>query len=61
MRVLWTFIWSFLLVQMMSYVISAMTGTTYDFGQASIMSVVVTVLIFVISAAVPNEPVEQHH
>ncbi|MNG31947.1 hypothetical protein D3C84_1178460 [compost metagenome] len=61
MRLLWTFIWSFLLVQMMSYVISAMTGSTYDFSQASIMSVVVTALIVIISAVVPNEPAGQHH
>ncbi|MFB9762634.1 YjzD family protein [Ectobacillus funiculus] len=61
MRLLWTFIWSFLLMQMMSYIISSMTGSTYDFGQATIMSVVVTVLIFIISAILPNEPAGQHH
>ncbi|GAA3329662.1 YjzD family protein [Ectobacillus funiculus] len=62
MRLLWTFIWSFLLMQMMSYIISSMTGSTYDFGQATIMSVVVTVFdFFIISAILPNEPAGQHH
>lgn len=61
MRLLWTFIWSFLLVQMMGYVISAMTGSTYDFNQASIMSVVVTALIVIIAAVIPNEPAGQQH
>ncbi|ENQ3081043.1 YjzD family protein [Bacillus multifaciens] len=61
MRVIWAFIWSFLLVQMMSYVISAMTpGGTYDFGQASIFSVILTVLVIAIGALIPNEPAQQH-
>ncbi|EEM42953.1 hypothetical protein bthur0004_10690 [Bacillus thuringiensis serovar sotto str. T04001] len=37
-----------------------MTGGTYDFNQASIFSVVLAVLVLAISAAIPNEPVEQH-
>ncbi|WP_412839320.1 YjzD family protein [Bacillus paranthracis] len=57
MRFIWALIWSFLLVHMMSYVIGSMTGGTYDFNQASIFSVV---LVLAISAAIPNEPVEQH-
>ncbi|WP_028402567.1 YjzD family protein [Ectobacillus panaciterrae] len=61
MRFIWTFIWSFFLMQMASYVIGAMTGTTYDFVQATMLSVVMSVLVIVISAVLPNEPVEQHH
>ncbi|EEL51764.1 MULTISPECIES: YjzD family protein [Bacillus] len=60
MRVIWAFIWSFMLVHMMSYVISSMTGGVYDFQQASIFSVVLAVLVMAIAAAIPNEPVEQH-
>ncbi|MDM5187476.1 YjzD family protein [Bacillus sp. DX4.1] len=60
MRVIWAFIWSFMLVHMMSYVISSMTGGTYDFGQASIFSIVLAVLVMAIGATIPNEPVEQH-
>jgi hypothetical protein len=60
MRVLWTLIWSFLLVQMMAYVISSMTGSTYDFVQASIISVVMAAFVMILSAFIPNEPVEHH-
>ncbi|MGR5996739.1 YjzD family protein [Bacillus cereus] len=61
MRFIWALIWSFLLVHMMSYVIGSMTGGTYDFNQASIFSSCsCTVLVLAISAAIPNEPVEQH-
>ncbi|MDZ5606325.1 YjzD family protein [Bacillus pseudomycoides] len=60
MRVIWAFIWSFLLVHMMSYVIGSMTGGKYNFEQASIFSVVLAVLVMAIAAAIPNEPVEQH-
>ncbi|MGG2093225.1 YjzD family protein [Bacillus sp. S13(2024)] len=61
MRVIWAFIWSFLLVQMMSYVLSSMTpGVTYDFQQATIFSVIITVIVIVLGALIPNEPAEQH-
>ncbi|MBO9128663.1 YjzD family protein [Bacillus sp. 165] len=60
MRVVWTLIWSFLLSQMMAYVISSMTGTTYDFMQATIMSVVIAVGVMLVAAVIPNEPVEHH-
>ncbi|WP_242272129.1 YjzD family protein [Bacillus cereus group sp. BfR-BA-01310] len=60
MRFIWALIWSFLLVHMMSYVIGSMTGGAYDFNLASIFSVVLAVLVLAISAAIPNEPVEQH-
>ncbi|AIK39806.1 DUF2929 domain-containing protein [Bacillus pseudomycoides] len=60
MRVIWAFIWSFMLVHMMSYVISSMTGGVYDFALASKFSIVLAVLVMAIAAAIPNEPVEQH-
>jgi hypothetical protein len=61
MRFIWAFIWSFFLVQMASYVISSMTGSTYDFMQATIMSLVIGVLVIIVTAVLPNEPAEQHH
>ncbi|MFD3447324.1 YjzD family protein [Microbacteriaceae bacterium 4G12] len=60
MRVIFGFFWSFVLVQMASYVISSMTGGTYDFKLATIISLVVGVLVMLISVFIPNEPVEQH-
>ncbi|WP_416828733.1 YjzD family protein [Ectobacillus polymachus] len=60
MKYIASFFWSFVLVQMASYVISSMTQTTYDFTQSTIMSVVISVLILFIGSLVPNEPSEQH-
>lgn len=65
MQVIFGFVWSFLLVQMASYVISSMTGGTYDFQQATIISFVVGIIVMLLSVFIPNEPVEQqsatHH
>ncbi|CAM4090435.1 YjzD family protein [Bacillus manliponensis] len=60
MRVIWAFIWSFVLTHMVSYVVGSMLGSTYNFQEASIYSVAVTVLVLLVGAAIPNEPVEQH-
>ncbi len=61
MRFFWTFFWTFLLVQMLSYVVSSMTpGSKFDFMAGAIISVGVTVLIFIASAVIPNQPVEKH-
>ncbi|WP_379969984.1 YjzD family protein [Ectobacillus sp. sgz5001026] len=60
MKYISSFFWSFVLVQMASYVISSMTSTKYDFTQSTLMSVVITVLILLIASLVPNEPSKQH-
>lgn len=61
MRYIWTFFWTFLLVQMLSYVVSSMTeGAVFDFQTGAMISVVVAVLILIASAIIPNEPVEKH-
>ncbi|WP_066071112.1 YjzD family protein [Neobacillus soli] len=61
MRFFWTFLWSFLLVQMLSYVVSSMTpGATFEFIPGAIVSVGVTILIFIASAVIPNEPAVKH-
>ncbi|MEH6905444.1 YjzD family protein [Neobacillus drentensis] len=61
MRFFWTFFWSFLLVQMLTYVVSSMTpGAEYEFMPAVIASVVVTILIFVVTTVIPNEPAAKH-
>jgi hypothetical protein len=59
-RYFWTFFWAFLLVQMLTYVVSSMVGTTYNVQTGSILAIVVTVMILIISAIIPNEPVEKH-
>ncbi|MGG3469811.1 DUF2929 family protein [Neobacillus pocheonensis] len=60
MRFFWTFFWLFLLVQMLTYVVSSMNGVGFDFKLGSILAVAVTVLVFVVSSLIPNEPVEKH-
>jgi len=60
MRYFWTLFWTFLLVQMLNYVVTSMTGTTYDFNTGTLIAVIVAVLIFVVTLVIPNEPVDHH-
>nr|WP_238942034.1 YjzD family protein [Bacillus sp. REN10] len=55
-----TFFWSFLLIQMLSYVVGSMNGAAFTWMPGTIISIIVAVLLFVISALVPNDPVEHH-
>jgi hypothetical protein len=60
-RFFWTFFWSFLLVQMLTYVVSSMTpGAKFEFMPGVIVSVGVTLLIYVAAALIPNEPASKH-
>lgn len=61
MRYTWTFFWVFLLIHMTTYVVSSMSGAIYDFRQATIISVVATILVYVVAAIIPDEPVEDAH
>lgn len=62
MRIFWTVFWSFLLSQMLVYVISSMTGNTYEFMQGVVLTVVFSVIIILLGeVGVPNEPNEAHH
>ena len=62
MRFLVTFFWSFLLMQMITYVVSSMAGAGYSFTTGVIISVIVSLLVFVLTAILPNEePAENHH
>lgn len=60
MSYFWTLFWTFLLVQMLNYVVSSMTGATFDLVTGSILAVIVTVLLFVVSVIIPNDPVDHH-
>ncbi|WML51570.1 YjzD family protein [Neobacillus sp. PS3-12] len=60
MRYFWSLFWGFLLVQMLTYVVSSMIGTTYDFKMGTILTVVLVVMVYAISALIPNEPAEKH-
>lgn len=60
MRFFWSLFWGFLLVQMLTYVISSMLGTAYDFKLGTILTVFVVALVYVLSSIIPNDPVEKH-
>ncbi|MGM7636198.1 YjzD family protein [Bacillus sp. Hm123] len=60
MQYIMTFFWSFLLIQMLSYVVGSMVGAEFTWLPGTIISIIVAILLFVISALVPNDPVEHH-
>lgn len=60
MRYLWTFFWTFLLVQMLNYVTGSMIGTPFDLKSGTIIAVVATIIIIALPAVLPNEPEEKH-
>jgi Mg2+/Co2+ transporter CorB len=57
-RVFWTFFWTFLLINMVTYVVSSMQGIEYHFATGSTLAIAATVLILVIAQLIPNEPIE---
>lgn len=46
---------------MTTYVVSSMGGIAYNFTQATIIAVVATILIYIVAAIIPDEPVEDAH
>ncbi|MCK7605585.1 YjzD family protein [Geobacillus stearothermophilus] len=60
MRLFWTFFWTFLLVQMATYVMGSMQGIGYNFTTGSLLGVIVTVLVLVVAALIPDEPAGDH-
>lgn len=61
MRYLVTFFWVFLLLQMIVYVVSSMNGAAYSFNMGLVLSIPITILISIVPALIPDDPVEQHH
>jgi predicted PurR-regulated permease PerM len=61
MKYILTLIWSFLLVTMLNYVVSSVQDVPFDFLLGAILSVVVAVVIFIIAAIIPNDPVVTEH
>lgn len=46
---------------MLNYVVSSVLGVPFDFVAGAIISVVVSILVFIIAAIIPNEPVAHDH
>lgn len=61
MQYIGTFFWSFLLISLLNYVVSAVQNVPFDFMIGVYISLVVSVLIFVISAIIPDEPTAEKH
>ena len=63
MQYIMTFVWSFLLITMLNYVVSSVLNVPFEFMTGVIVSVAFAVLIFIIAAIIPNDPVEhaEHH
>ncbi|MEO4054249.1 YjzD family protein [Solibacillus sp. CAU 1738] len=63
MQYIMTFFWSFLLVSMLNYVVSSVIDVPFNFADGAIVSVAFSVLVLIIAAIIPNEPVADtdHH
>jgi len=59
MKIIFTLIWSFALVTMLNYVVSSIYNVEFNFTLGAILSVIVSGIIFVLSAIIPNDPVVQ--
>ena len=63
MQYIIAFVWSFLLISMLNYVVSSVLNVPFDFMTGVIVSVAFAVVVFIIAAIIPSEPVEhaEHH
>ena len=57
MKYIFTFVWSFVLVAMLNYVVSSINNVPFDFDLGAILSLVVSLVILLITAILPNDPV----
>ncbi|MDI2589678.1 YjzD family protein [Psychrobacillus sp. NEAU-3TGS] len=62
MHYIMTFIWSAILVSMLNYVVSSVQNVEFVFKDGLIMSIPVAIMVFIITAIIPNDPLpkEQH-
>ncbi|KHD85916.1 YjzD family protein [Heyndrickxia ginsengihumi] len=55
MKYILTLFWTFLLVEMLGYVGSAMTNSKYDVTTMAILSIFVTIFILIVNACLSNK------
>jgi Protein of unknown function (DUF2929) len=60
MHFIWTFIWTFLLAQMMTYVISSMNNTHFDFMTGTIVSIALTIILYVFPPLLSTKDEGEH-
>ncbi|WP_203332410.1 DUF2929 family protein [Planococcus beigongshangi] len=61
MQFIGTFFWSALLITTLNYVVSAVQNVDFNLMTGLYMSLVVSVLVFVISAIIPESPAPEKH
>lgn len=61
MQFLGTFFWSFLLISLLNYVVSAVQNVPFEFMTGVYISVAVAILIFVLSSLIPDGPAPEKH
>lgn len=61
MQYIGTFVWSFLLISLLNYVVSAVQNVPFDFMIGVYISLAVSILIFVISSIIPDEPAPEKY
>lgn len=61
MQYIGTFLWSFFLISLLNYVVSAVQNVPFDFMMGVYISIGVTILIFVMSAIIPEGPAPEKH
>ncbi|WP_312095537.1 YjzD family protein [Niallia sp.] len=54
-----TIFWTFLLSQMLVYVVGSMNGVPFNFSMGLILTAVFSVLVFILSALIPDEPTHE--
>ncbi|KAB7704979.1 DUF2929 family protein [Bacillus aerolatus] len=60
MQFIMTFFWTFLLTEMLTYVVSSMNGIEFNFMTGLVLAIAATVLMFVLSTLLTDEHAEQH-
>ncbi|PSL28384.1 Protein of unknown function (DUF2929) [Planomicrobium soli] len=61
MQFIGTFFWSFLLISLLNYVVSAVQNVHFDFMLGVYISLAVSILIFIISSIIPDSPTQEKH
>lgn len=61
MQYIGTFFWSALLISTLNYVVSAVQNVEFNFMLGIYISLVVSVLIFIIGAIIPDSPAAEKH
>ncbi|QUG40848.1 DUF2929 family protein [Psychrobacillus sp. INOP01] len=61
MQYIMTVFWSVLLVSMLNYVVSSVQNVEFVFMDGIFMSIPVAILVLIIAAIIPDEPVAKAH